>query len=296
MDGQIHRVPLLSKQGHGLDGSYCLHGDGRPAGWAQNHVTGDRVKLVASGVILSPAEIEKQRQERTARLQAQEQERAKAHEAVAQRCQAMWDSFSWASSSPYLERKGVSAFGLKEDQGNLIVPLKNAEGQLRGFQAIAPDGQKTFARGMEKKGNFHLLGADEKDLSQGEILLCEGYATGASLHMATGKAVAVAFDSGNLLPVAEAIRAKYPNAAITICADNDHSIQREGKPYNVGLEKAKMAAQKVNGSVKTPLFTEKEKSQGLTDFNDLHKARGLEAVRHQLGFRAKIEQEKELTR
>ena len=296
MDGQIHRVPLLSKQGHGLDGSYCLHGDGRPAGWAQNHVTGDRVKLVASGVILSPAEIEKQRQERTARLQAQEQERAKAHEAAAQRCQAMWDSFSWASSSPYLERKGVSAFGLKEDQGNLIVPLKNAEGQLRGFQAIAPDGQKTFARGMEKKGNFHLIGADEKDLSQGEILLCEGYATGASLHMATGKAVAVAFDSGNLLPVAEAIRAKYPNAAITICADNDHSIQREGKPYNVGLEKAKMAAQKVNGSVKTPLFTEKEKSQGLTDFNDLHKARGLEAVRHQLGLGRKIEQEKELTR
>ena len=296
MDGQIHRVPLLSKQGHGLDGSYCLHGDGRPAGWAQNHVTGDRVKLVASGVILSPAEIEKQRQERTARLQAQEQERAKAHEAAAQRCQAMWDSFSWASSSPYLERKGVSAFGLKEDQGNLIVPLKNAEGQLRGFQAIAPDGQKTFARGMEKKGNFHLIGADEKDLSQGEILLCEGYATGASLHMATGKAVAVAFDSGNLLPVAEAIRAKYPNAAITICADNDHSIQREGKPYNVGLEKAKMAAQKVNGSVKTPLFTEKEQSQGLTDFNDLHKARGLEAVRHQLGLGRKIEQEKELTR
>ena len=296
MDGQIHRVPLLSKQGHGLDGSYCLHGDGRPAGWAQNHVTGDRVKLVASGVILSPAEIEKQRQERTARLQAQEQERAKAHEAAAQRCQAMWDSFSWASSSPYLERKGVSAFGLKEDQGNLIVPLKNAEGQLRGFQAIAPDGQKTFARGMGKKGNFHLIGADEKDLSQGEILLCEGYATGASLHMATGKAVAVAFDSGNLLPVAEAIRAKYPNAAITICADNDHSIQREGKPYNVGLEKAKMAAQKVNGSVKTPLFTEKEKSQGLTDFNDLHKARGLEAVRHQLGLGRKIEQEKELTR
>ena len=296
MDGQIHRVPLLSKQGHGLDGSYCLHGDGRPAGWAQNHVTGDRVKLVASGVILSPAEIEKQRQERTARLQAQEQERAKVHEAAAQRCQAMWDSFSWASSSPYLERKGVSAFGLKEDQGNLIVPLKNAEGQLRGFQAIAPDGQKTFARGMEKKGNFHLIGADEKDLSQGEILLCEGYATGASLHMATGKAVAVAFDSGNLLPVAEAIRAKYPNAAITICADNDHSIQREGKPYNVGLEKAKMAAQKVNGSIKTPLFTEKEKSQGLTDFNDLHKARGLEAVRHQLGLGRKIEQEKELTR
>ena len=100
--------------------------------------------------------------------------------------------------------------------------------------------------------------------------------------MATGETVAVAFDSGNLLPVAEAIRAKYPNAAITICADNDHSIQREGKPYNVGLEKAKEAAQKVNGIVKMPMFTEKEKAQGLTDFNDLHGARGLKAVKEQL--------------
>lgn len=84
----------------------------------------------------------------------------------------------------------MEAFGLKEDQGNLIVPLRNIDGELRGFQAIAPDGQKAFATGIEKKGNFHLLGAAGKDLSQGEIVLCEGYATGASLHMATGKPVA----------------------------------------------------------------------------------------------------------
>ena len=294
LDGKIHRVPLLGRSER--DGAYCLYSDGIPAGWAQNYSTGDKVKLVATGVVLSSAERERQQRERTARLQAAEAERARAHDAAAQRCKGMWDSFSPAASSPYLEKKGVKAFGLKEDQGNLIVPLRNIDGELRGFQAIAPDGQKGFATGIEKKGNFHLIGAEGKDLSQGEIVLCEGYATGASLHMATGKPVAVAFDSGNLLPVAEAIRDKYPNAAITICADNDHSMKRDGKPYNVGVEKARLAARKVNGKVKVPTFTDKEKTQGLTDFNDLHKAHGLEAVRHQVGKEHARDQGKELRR
>lgn len=187
-------------------------------------------------------------------------------------------------------------FGDIAIDGNLIVPLRNIDGELRGFQAIAPDGQKAFATGIEKKGNFHLIGAEGKDLSQGEIVLCEGYATGASLHMTTGKPVAVAFDSGNLIPVAEAIRDKYPNAAITICADNDHAMKRDGQPYNVGVEKAKLAAQKVNGKVKVPTFTDKEKAQGLTDFNDLHKARGLEAVQRQVGKDRVRDQGKELRR
>ncbi len=292
LDGKLHRVPLLSKDGRGMDGTYCLYGDGIPAGWAQNHVTGEKMKLVATGVVLSPAERERQQRERAARLQAAEAERARAHDAAARRCRGMWDSFGPATPSPYLEKKGVEAFGLKEDQGNLIVPLRNINGELRGFQAIAPDGQKSFATGMEKKGNFHLIGAEGKDLSQGEIVLCEGYATGASLHMATGRPVAVAFDSGNLLPVAEAIRDKYPRAAITICADNDHALKRDGKPCNVGVEKAKLAAQKVNGKVRTPAFSDKEKALGLTDFNDLHKARGLETVRRQAG----MERDRELGR
>lgn len=294
MDGKVHRVPLLNRAER--DGAYCLYSDGVPAGWAQNHSTGDKVKLVATGVVLSPEERERQQQERAARLQAAEAERAKTRDAAAQRCQGMWDSFSPATSSPYLDRKGVEAFGLKEDQGNIIIPLRNVEGEMRGFQAISPEGLKAFATGMEKKGNFHLIGAEGKDLSQTEIVLCEGYATGATLHMATEKPVAVAFDSGNLAPVAEALRAKYPNAAITICADNDHAMLRDGKPHNVGVEKATFAAQKVNGSVKIPTFTAQEKTQGLTDFNDLHKARGIESVQHQLGMTRAKNQGKELGR
>ncbi|MFR8054160.1 MAG: toprim domain-containing protein [Bilophila wadsworthia] len=91
---------------------------------------------------------------------------------------------------------------------------------------------------MEKKGNFHTIAAEGKDFSQGEILICEGYATGASLHMATEKPVAVALDSGNLEPVAKALREKFPQAQITICADNDPRSNGTAT-HNMGMEKPK---------------------------------------------------------
>ena len=174
--------------------------------------------------------------------------------------------------------------------------------ELRGLQTISPEGEKRFMYGMEKNGNFHLIsdpGKDlSKDLAQGEIILAEGYATGATLHMATGKPVAVAFDAGNLEPVAKKLREKFPNAAITICADNDHQHTRktpEGvEPWNKGVELAQRAAQEVGGKVVVPIFTDEERGKGLTDFNDLHQSRGLDEVKRQvgLGLQKDVEQEK----
>lgn len=277
LDGRTHRVPVLAKNGKGLDGAYCLHGDGIPAGWAQNHITGELIKLRATGVVLAPEERERQQRERAERLREAEAERRAAYDAAASRCKEMWDRFAGVTDAPYLEAKGVDAFGVKQDGLNLIIPVRNVDGEMRGFQAIAPEGQKSFARGIEKKGNFHLIGGEDKDLSQGEILICEGYATGASLHMATDMPVAVAFDAGNLRSVAEAIRERHPNAAIIICADNDHTREN-----NVGVEKAKEAAQAVGGIAVIPEFSREEKARGLTDFNDLHRSRGLSAVREQV--------------
>ena len=277
LDGRTHRVPVLAKNGKGLDGAYCLHGDGIPAGWAQNHITGELIKLRATGVVLAPEERERQQRERAERLREAEAERRAAYDAAASRCKGMWDRFADVTDAPYLEAKGVEAFGLKQDGLNLIIPVRNVDGEMRGFQAIAPDGQKAFARGIEKKGNFHLIGGEDRDLSHGEILICEGYATGASLHMATDMPVAVAFDAGNLRSVAEAIRERHPNAAIIICADNDHTREN-----NVGVEKAKEAAQAVGGIAVIPEFSREEKTRGLTDFNDLHRSRGLSAVREQV--------------
>lgn len=287
MDGSLHRVPVIEKQGRGMDGAYCLHSDGRPAGWAQNYVTGEKENLVASGVVLSPAERERQRIEAERKHRLMEIERQKTHEQAAIHCQQIWDQLAPADPEhPYLREKGVPAFGLKQDsRHNLVVPLQSIDGDLRGLQTISPDGQKFFNPGIEKKGNFYLIGAENRDLAKSEIVFCEGYATGASLHMATKQPVAVAFDAGNLEIVAMKIREKFPQAQITICADNDHGLPQNSNLQNVGVEKAQKAAKLIGAQVKIPMFTKEEKTRGLTDFNDLHKARGLQAVQKQLGVR-----------
>ena len=41
-------------------------------------------------------------------------------------------------------------------------------------------------------------------------MLAEGLATGSTLHAATGEAVAICFNCGNLEPVARALRDKFP--------------------------------------------------------------------------------------
>lgn len=110
--------------------------------------------------------------------------------------------------------------------------------------------------------------------------------------------MAVAFDAGNLEPVAKKLRGKFPNAAITICADNDHQHTRrtqEGlEPWNKGVELAQKAAQEVGGKVVVPSFIDEEQAKGLTDFNDLHQSRGLDEVKRQVGkaLQKGIEREK----
>ena len=300
MDGQIHRVPLIGRNGGDLDGAYCGYLDERPAGWVQNFSAGEKTTWVATGHTLSKEQVEAQRieiarkQEERQRLVLERQQRA------ARDAHSEWIANDWATTeNPYLQTKGVQPFGVREDvDGNLLVPVMTVDKELRGLQTISPEGEKRFMYGMEKNGNFHLITEPGKDLSQGEIILAEGYATGATLHMATEKPVAVAFDADNLEPVAKKLREKFPNATITICADNDHQYIRrtpEGvEPWNKGVELAQKAAQEVGGKVVVPIFTDEEKARGLTDFNDLHQSRGLDEVKRQvaLGLQKDVGQEK----
>lgn len=254
----------------------------------------------APGHTLSKEQVEAQsieivrKQEERQRLVLERQQRT-ARDAYTE-----WVAYDWATNeNPYLQAKGVQPFGVREDvDGNLLVPVMTVDKELRGLQTISPEGEKRFMYGMEKNGNFHLIAEPGKDLSQGEIILAEGYATGATLHMATEKPVT--FDAGNLEPVAKKLREKFPNAAITICADNDHQHTRrtpEGvEPWNKGVELAQKAAQEVGGKVVVPSFTDEEKAKGLTDFNDLHQSRGLEAVKRQVGVMLQKDVEKEKDR
>ncbi|QOJ24692.1 MAG: toprim domain-containing protein [Gammaproteobacteria bacterium] len=93
--------------------------------------------------------------------------------------------------------------------------------------------------GGRKRGCFHIIG----DLSD-KILICEGFATGASLHEDSGQRVVIAFDAGNLLPVAKNIRDLSPESEIIICGDNDLS--------GVGQTKAREAALSIGGKILIP--------------------------------------------
>src|SRR5262249_45633045 len=107
----------------------------------------------------------------------------------------------------------------------------------------------------------------------GLLCIAEGYATAASIHEATGHAVAVAFDAGNLEQVARALQAKYPDLRIVICADDDY--RTAGNP---GITRATEAARVVGGLVAVPVFGA-DRRDGAKDFNDLATHRGAEAVR-----------------
>jgi phage/plasmid primase-like uncharacterized protein len=106
-----------------------------------------------------------------------------------------------------------------------------------------------------------------------EVLLAENYASGASLHLATGLPVAVAFTPENFKAAALKLLSKYPAVKVIVCASNDNT-----QANNHSLGKALEAAGAVQGRVAVPTFTEEEKKSGLTDFNDLHQSRGLDAV------------------
>lgn len=170
---------------------------------------------------------------------------------------------------PYLSDKQIEPEQIRyrEKTKALIVPVISAENsQVTGLQYIYGNGSKIFMKGSKVLGNFCPL--KRPDESAERIVICEGYATGRSIRQVTGWPVFVAFNAGNLKPVAEAIRARYPEAGIIIAADNDQFTPKS-KGGNIGVKKAKAAAAAVSGFVQTPTFTDEDtKTEKYTDWND----------------------------
>jgi len=88
----------------------------------------------------------------------------------------------------------------------------------------------------------------------------------------------VAFNAGNLAPVAQTYRQLHPDRPIYIAGDNDHRREAEGKP-NVGREKADEAAVAIGGFVLLPAFAQQDAG---SDWNDLVRGQGRDAARQQL--------------
>lgn len=258
--------------------------------------------------------------------QSQDRKRAEADrqreaDRAAARARAAWDKCSPTGESEYLARKGVAAHGVRfSPSGALAVPMLDAAGRIHGLQIIrsragakadrAPEKQY-WPAGVAVKAHFHLIG-----LPTWIVLIAEGYATGASLHEATGLPVAIAFDAGNLAPVAAELHLRYRSARILICADDDSLAKCPadgcharfaladhptdcpacGKTHsrrNTGVTDASTAAMAVDGAFAVPIFTDEagrrarfvDRGVKITDFNDLHAAEGLHVVRAQIEAR-----------
>ena len=308
LDGQIHRVPLLPsdniKIGLELGGAYCAYGGEQPYGWSQNFATGGKTPWVATGHELSPAQIQEIFRDREKnRLEYDERLKNMQNDIAAKAFETISVTEIASPEHPFLQDLEVEPFGVHQDANTLYIPMRNAGGEIRNLQLIE-GGESRFLIGGERDGLFHLItgpeqnttglysplmfkenalpGVGREELGQGEILLAENYVSGASLHMATGKPVAVAFTAENLTPVAQALRQEFPQAAITVCACNHQYERTDGTVNNRGVIEAEKAAQAVGGKVIVPEFTENEKTRSLVDFNDLHVSRGLEEVKRQV--------------
>ncbi len=269
-DGKLHRFSASGKRGDDT-GWHVLHLDGVPAGafgcW----------RLGITETWCSKPDTELTQVEREAHwqrikaMQAQrEADQAARQQAAAAEATKRWQTAKTCTQHPYLTTKAVQAHGVRIDAaGALMVPMRDTTGTLHSLQTITPDGEKRFLTGGKVKGCYHAIGKPKG----GRLIVCEGYATGASIHEATGDPVAVAFNSGNLEAVALALRAKYPALKITMAADDDHLT--DGNP---GITKATAAAQAVGGGVAVPDFGAPRPHQA-TDFNDLRQVAGLDAVR-----------------
>ena len=293
--GKLTRCKTTQDKGKEKNGWYVIHEHrtekneilifGSFGDWR----TGDsnKIKVKPGRMSQEERDVMRARQEDAKRRAAEVA--ANAARRAANRAAGLFKRMPEKGRSAYLERKQIIGIRVRyaPRTGALLIPMTTARDQIVGLQVIYPEKQADTGRdksywphGMSKEGAYHLIGPHPEP---GEpVLVCEGYATGASLHMATSFAVAIAFDAGNLSAVAKAMRERFPGRALIVCRDDDWKTKRpNGEPWNPGEEKGSNAALIVGGQVVGPIFSG-EREIKWTDFNDLHCAEGLDAVRRQV--------------
>ncbi|HBX8305052.1 TPA: DNA primase [Klebsiella pneumoniae] len=217
-------------------------------------------------------QLEADRQQREQERQKQAAEDAEQRRATFARLYTGMRLRSIQGESEYLQSKGLTGFKypLMPD-GSLLLELVDESGAVTAAQTITPQGEKRLIKGSAKRGAYYAVNALERPQS---VVIAEGLATALTCHLIRTDALTVAaIDAGNLLPVAEVMRRKYPQAQIIIAADNDH---QQGGPEsggtNTGKDAAEKAALSVAGWVSLP------PTECKADWNDYHQQHGLETA------------------
>ncbi|EOL5700124.1 LPD7 domain-containing protein, partial [Escherichia coli] len=286
MDGEIHRVPTRDDRRGSQSGAYKAYLDGRPSGWYRDYRSADNSPTTwtfSRAENIDPlarlhlkASAQQNRDEKERKLQQQYNKQAGY-------ARSYLNGLPQATAHEYLTRKGIRAApGVRLNNKNeLVIPFSNGRGEIRSYQRIPVTGGKDarILKGSEKSGNWFAFGTPENGRP---LLFAEGYATAASLHEATGLPVLMTIDADNMINVAKNARKIWTDSPFVFCADNDHQ-----RKINKGVSSAKKAAASTHGEVIIPAFTEAEKAQGLTDFNDLDASRGRDAFQHVMNAQLK---------
>lgn len=285
MNGEGHRIPATNDKRGELTIFYIAYEDGVPNGYAENNRTKEVVRWKATVQHLSPeakAEFTAQaEQKRYARKQAERE----LYEATARRLVEELQANVFAGNrTAYHEAKKIeTTLGAPVRNGDVMVPGYDIEGKLWTIQYIKEDGTKRFAKNSRKQGCFHLIGAPNGAAAIQAIamspvaVIAEGYATAATVAKHGKVPTLAAYDSGNLLAVATSLRQRWADKAIIIAGDDDYQVEN-----NPGREKALAAAVAVAGVAVFPNFSEEQRNQRFTDFNDLG-TQNPEMVSRQLG-------------
>lgn len=246
VDGELIRFRVEGDKPGSTNGWAIVHTGDVPAGAFGSWRTGANHTWRGE----TPAgESPKARAARERAIQAmrrqRDDEQLRVHAVARERALKLWQrSRPVTDAHAYLQRKRVHAYGLRQLRDSLVIPARDADGLLQSLQFIGVDGTKRFLTGGRLRACYYAIGKPGALL-----LLAEGYATAATLYEATGAAVACAFNAGNLLPVALAMRRKFPDIRVIVCADDDAAT-----PGNPGLTKATEAALAIGATVAVPRF------------------------------------------
>lgn len=226
------------------------------------------VGLSAGG--LDAAERERIHQQQQTRAgQERKQVELRRHKAARRAAAIIQDSEQ--AHAPYLARKSLGVClcavnrilirdaGENFPPASLIVPLYNEANELVNVQLIREDGTKRYLAGGQKAEAYHRIDGG------GLVAVTEGYATGLSVHLATGATVYCAMDGGNLLNVAKIARRQHPTAEIIVCGD--HDLDEAGQRNEITQRQTEEAAIAVEAVVALPPIP--------GDWNDYHQAHGL---------------------
>jgi putative DNA primase/helicase len=296
-DGTRHRFDVVGDKRGSINGFAYIYSDGTPAAhYGSWRTCQDGINWCSKRASeMTEDETRQHLAEMKARKAARDKAEKDEYRAAAERARYMLQRAPHSTDDhPYLRAKKVGAHGLHV--GNwplvgtdrfvsdcLLVPIHDVNGAVWSVQAIAPskafgygDNQrnKDMLKGGCKRRHFYMIGQVRGDIP---LVVCEGFATGATIHEATGYTVAVAFDAGNLPHVAEALRKKYPKATMAIAADDDRDTLMPVP--NPGVYFAERAGSAGRARVLVPQFASHEGTA--SDFNDLAVREGIEAVRRQ---------------